>query len=161
MHSFPSKKPVHISKNFAEYHSCEYKVYRKMLTYACVFCQPGLISTIYAYSRQLIRKSDARFISFFSSFFTDFHLAANRPLHRGAFFKFLFRWIHYCHSIKFTGKETGKTHLCALCYFLLVTWYVDHVQPNVKNTAFMILSKSSSWPKLLNRNGYKLVKFFY
>ena len=35
-------------------------------------------------------------------------------LHRGAFYKFPFRWIYYCHSSKSTGKETGKTHLCAL-----------------------------------------------
>ena len=30
------------------------------------------------------------------------------------FCQFLFRWIYYCHSSKSTGKETGKTHLCAL-----------------------------------------------
>ena len=35
-------------------------------------------------------------------------------LHRGAFCQFPFRWIYYCHSSKSTGKETGKTHLCAL-----------------------------------------------
>ena len=29
-----------------------------------------------------------------------------------------FRWIYYCHSSKSTEKETGKTHLCALCGFL-------------------------------------------
>ena len=33
-------------------------------------------------------------------------------LHRGAFCQFLFRFIHYCH--KSTGKEIGKTHICAL-----------------------------------------------
>ena len=38
-------------------------------------------------------------------------------LHRGAFCQFPFRWIYYCHSSKFTGKETGKTHLCALVEF--------------------------------------------
>ena len=42
-----------------------------------------------------------------------------KPVHRGAFFQFLFRWIHYCHSSKSTGKETGKTHLCAV----LATFY--------------------------------------
>ena len=31
-----------------------------------------------------------------------------------AFFQFLFCWIHYCHSSKSTGKETGKMHLCGL-----------------------------------------------
>ena len=38
----------------------------------------------------------------------------DQSLHRGAFFQFLFRWIHYCHSSKSTGTETGKTHLCLL-----------------------------------------------
>ena len=37
-----------------------------------------------------------------------------QPLYRGAFFQCLFRWIHYCHSSKSTGKKTGKKHLCAL-----------------------------------------------
>ena len=35
-------------------------------------------------------------------------------LHRDAFCQLPFRWIYYCHSSKSTGKETGKTHLCAL-----------------------------------------------
>ena len=43
----------------------------------------------------------------------NFSLEIN-TLHKGAFFKFLFRWIHYYHSSKSTGKETGKTHLYAL-----------------------------------------------
>ena len=30
---------------------------------------------------------------------------------RGAFYQ----WIYYCNSSKSTGKETGKTHLCAMC----------------------------------------------
>ena len=30
------------------------------------------------------------------------------------FCKFPFRWIYYCHSSNSTGKETGKTHLCAM-----------------------------------------------
>ena len=36
------------------------------------------------------------------------------PLHRSAFCHFTFRWIYYYGSNKSTGKETGKTHLCAL-----------------------------------------------
>ena len=36
-------------------------------------------------------------------------------LHRGVFCQSSFRWIYYHDSIKSTGKETGKTHLCALC----------------------------------------------
>ena len=35
-------------------------------------------------------------------------------VHRGAFCQFLFRWIYYYGSNKCTGKETDKTHLCAL-----------------------------------------------
>ena len=38
------------------------------------------------------------------------------PVQWGAFFKFLFRWIHYYHSSKFTGKETCKTYLCAVAW---------------------------------------------
>ena len=38
------------------------------------------------------------------------------PAHIGAFCQFLFRWIYYCHSSKFTGKQTGKMHLCAVCW---------------------------------------------
>ena len=41
----------------------------------------------------------------------------NDTVHWGAFFKFIFRWIHYCHSSKSTGKETGKTHLCVVLYW--------------------------------------------
>ena len=37
-------------------------------------------------------------------------------VHRGAFYQFPFRWIYYYGSNKSTGKETGKTHLCALYY---------------------------------------------
>ena len=42
---------------------------------------------------------------------------ANRhmsSLHRGAFCRFLFRWIYYYGSYTSTGKEARKTHLCAL-----------------------------------------------
>ena len=42
-------------------------------------------------------------------------------LHRGAFCQFTFRWIYYSHSSKSTGKETGKTYLCALCIIRNVT----------------------------------------
>ena len=48
-------------------------------------------------------------------------ILASIPIHdllyRGAFFQFLFWWIYYCHSSKSTGKETGKTHLCAVPEF--------------------------------------------
>ena len=35
-------------------------------------------------------------------------------VHRDAFCQFLFWWIYYCHNSKSTGKETDKTHLCAV-----------------------------------------------
>ena len=37
-----------------------------------------------------------------------------KPMHRGAFCQFPFRWIYYYGSNKSTRKETGKTHLCAM-----------------------------------------------
>ena len=53
-------------------------------------------------------------------------------MHRGAFCQFPFRWIYFYGSNKFTGKETGKMHLCTmfekyfsryfcvdLCFFIL------------------------------------------
>ena len=49
--------------------------------------------------------------------FTSFHKKQNKAVnavHRGAIFQFPFRWIYYYGSNKSTGKETGKTHLCAL-----------------------------------------------
>ena len=36
------------------------------------------------------------------------------PVHRGAFCQIPFRWIYYYGSTKSTGKETGKTNLCAV-----------------------------------------------
>ena len=37
-----------------------------------------------------------------------------KPMHRGAFCQFPFWWIYYYGSNKSTGKETGKTHNCAM-----------------------------------------------
>ena len=54
--------------------------------------------------------------------YIDF-LLMNTPLHRGAFCQFPFRWIYCYGNNKSTGKETGKTLLCALhcsLYFQLV-----------------------------------------
>ena len=42
-------------------------------------------------------------------------------VHRGKFCRFSFRWIYYCHSSKSTGKESGKTHLCAVNAFFAPT----------------------------------------
>ena len=47
-------------------------------------------------------------------------------MHRGAFCQFLFRWIYYCHISKSTGKETGKTHFCAL-YRVLSYYYNKYI----------------------------------
>ena len=41
-------------------------------------------------------------------------LICYRKVHRGAFFQFPFRWFYSYGSNKSTGKETGKTHICAL-----------------------------------------------
>ena len=41
-------------------------------------------------------------------------------LHRGVFCQFPFRWIYYYGSYKSTGKESGKTHICAL------VWLINH-----------------------------------
>ena len=49
-------------------------------------------------------------------------------LHRGAFYQFPVRWIHYCHSSKSTGKETGKMHLCALHWWKKLTSEVTKVE---------------------------------
>ena len=40
-------------------------------------------------------------------------------MHRGAFCQFSFWWIYYYGSNKSNGKNSGKTHLCAMCGF----WY--------------------------------------
>ena len=47
-----------------------------------------------------------------------------KPLHRGAIYQFVFRWIYYRHSSKSTGKKTCKTHLCALYGILLNSIFV-------------------------------------
>ena len=44
-----------------------------------------------------------------------------QALHRGPFCKFPFRLIYYYGSNKSTGKDTGKTHLCALVQ-LIILW---------------------------------------
>ena len=52
----------------------------------------------------------------------DLHYTGYTPVHRGAFYQFPFRWIYYYGSNKSTGKETGKTHLCALCKWVMRTF---------------------------------------
>ena len=50
--------------------------------------------------------------------FLHFFVQKIKTLHRGAFCQSSFRWIYYYDSNKSTGKETGKTHLCALSHSL-------------------------------------------
>ena len=68
-------------------------------------------------------------------------------LHRSAFCQFPFRWIYYCHSIKSTGKETGKMYLCALLHnsFSVTTW-----------TSRLKLTEMTSWGHLVKIRGYNL-----
>ena len=77
----------------------------------------------YAPSLCLIHKISGRirFFSFISCkiILSKFYFISHQSpmdhsmVHRGAFCQYTFRWIHYCHSSKSTGKETSKTHLCA------------------------------------------------
>ena len=48
-------------------------------------------------------------------------------VHRGAFCQFPFRLNYYCHSSQSTGKEIGKTHLCA------VFWKCMKIRNNKKS----------------------------
>ena len=59
------------------------------------------------------------------------------PVHRGAFCQIPFWWIYYYGSTKSTGKETGKTNLCALVQFSsqieehwLIVFSVNEALPN-------------------------------
>ena len=49
-------------------------------------------------------------------FLPFFHWSLEHATHRGAFCQFPFRWIYYYDGNKSTGKETGKTHLCAVSW---------------------------------------------
>ena len=44
-------------------------------------------------------------------------------MHRGAFCQFTLLWIYYYGSNESTGKETGKTHLCAMFKFFNPAFY--------------------------------------
>ena len=60
---------------------------------------------------------DTKFFEFKVKSYSPFFLVANNlsTLHRGAFCLFPFQWIYYYGSNESIRKETGKTHLCALC----------------------------------------------
>ena len=71
------------------------------------------------------------------------------PLHRGAFCQFLLRWIYYYGTNKSTGKETDKTHLCALVWLAILNLvrhscelYASHL--SIKNCHFH-LTGTISW----------------
>ena len=68
-------------------------------------------------------------------------------LHRGAFCKFLFRWIYYYGSNKSTGNETGKTHLCALVRGKGGSWPAELV-------IFLSYNKQSFCRKHFLQRGY-------
>ena len=52
-----------------------------------------------------------------------------KPVHTGAFCQFPFRGIYYCHSSKSTGKETDKTHVCAVTGQELFLLFLIHGKP--------------------------------
>ena len=65
--------------------------------------------------------------------------------HRGVFCQFPFRWIYYYGSNKSTGKETGKTHLCAVGYKVdfCLTYFLPMctlLRSNTKYSTFPIKS---------------------
>ena len=63
-------------------------------------------------------------------------------MHRGAFYQFPFRWIYYCHIS--TRKETGKTHLSAVCWgwmLLEKRWLISYFKFknfSIKQVIFII-----------------------
>ena len=57
---------------------------------------------------------------------------------RGAFCQFPFRWIYYYGGNKSTGKETDKTHLCAVVDLSTRTAFLTIGQPLYIQT-FMVL----------------------
>ena len=75
-------------------------------------------------------------------------------MHRGAFCKFPFRWIYYCGSNKSTGKETGKTHLCAVqgfeCYARIVLHLKLEKLP-MQNADLIVFAIQTYWQKMLKK----------
>ena len=64
-------------------------------------------------------------------------------MHRGAFCQFPFRWIYYYGSNESTGKETGKTYLCAMA--------ISKMSANVQLSMFfrMIEQEQLVWDTLV------------
>ena len=82
---------------------------------ADLFCQIILILSSYG-KHEMTSFQDQKIIAcFLNILMANYkHIFFIRSDYRGVFFQFLFWWIYYCHSSKSTGKETSKTHLCAL-----------------------------------------------
>ena len=72
------------------------------------------------------------------------------PIHRGGFCQFPFRWIYYCYSSKYTKKETGKTHLCAISIISIWSTTEEEVKLNIFFTRHFvtIVVKSVDWTLL-------------
>ena len=93
-------------------------------------------------SQSMLRLVVALWIQTESNYFNNVDLTAvsisfdfwNKALRRGAFCQFPFRWVYYCHSSKFTGKETGKTHLCAVHGIQKLFWPKDFFWSVMKMT---------------------------
>ena len=62
-------------------------------------------------------------------------------MHKSVFGQFSFRWIYYYGSNKFTGKETDKTHLCAV-YKANITEQ-QSVHPKVQLCSFQLVKLES------------------
>ena len=95
---------------------------------------------------------------------------SSNTLHRGAVCQISFRWIYYCHRSKSTGKETGKTHLCALlrlvylfsertlynlCYARVTRLDVDFQNFCILNVLFLVtfsLSAYQIFPSRIDQN---------
>ena len=82
-------------------------------------------------------------------------------LHRGAFCQFPFRWVHYYGSNESTGKETGKTHLCALGRISPLMW--QHVVGIGLKKSYCTINDFKAWTKsyiLINRFHVSTPNFF-
>ena len=71
-------------------------------------------------------------------------------VHSGAFCQFHFSWIYYYGSNKSTGKETGKTHLCAVVWHMfkcvcLSRAELAHINESLKCLCQTQAARLSSW----------------
>ena len=97
-------------KKIIRVHTVAYNIKFKFCTNSCAHESFTLYNDCCTFCSQF----DHRISSLESQKLTYRKVASSRPVHRGAFCQFPFRWIYYYGSIKSTGKKTGKTHLCAV-----------------------------------------------